>query len=88
MYDLLRRYVPAALLEPLTLTVQVHALTQKLAEEDGRRERRDNRAADEGREMSDLTEDAQHPASDRRKWIDHARAPVLRTVPAKVVRIS
>jgi hypothetical protein len=30
MYDLLRRYVPAALLEPLTLTVQVHALTQKL----------------------------------------------------------
>lgn len=30
MYDLLRRYVPAGLLEPLTLTVQVHALTQQL----------------------------------------------------------
>ena len=30
MYDLLRRYVPASLLEPLTLTVRVHALTQEL----------------------------------------------------------
>lgn len=30
MYDLLRRYVPARLLEPLTLTVRVHALTEQL----------------------------------------------------------